>query len=52
MRFFKTRNFDMEKNNDISAIDEQNAWKWFRFKFYKQASLLFEKINNEKMKNL
>lgn len=48
MHFLKMVNIN-SKNSDISEIDRQNAYKWFRFKFYKQASVLFEKIKDTEM---
>lgn len=48
MRFYKLTKLKLQ-NSDISTIDEQNAWKWFKYGMYKQAYVLFEKINNTRM---
>ena len=32
------------REGDINDLDLQNAWKFFKFKFYKQANILFEKL--------
>ena len=49
--FLRKNNISI-KGSKINQTDLENAYKFFKFSFYKQAHILFDKLKMEKEANM